>query len=333
VITGYHAYTESYTHYYPFGMVMPGRSYNSGEYRFGFNGMEKDDEVKGNGNSYDFGARLYDSRLGRFLSIDRLSCKYPYESPYSFAKNNPVLKVDLDGNEDIIYLVVVKDKNGKPEISPTQAAEVRDYANKYFEQLGLKTRVVIFDPKIHGSDNIDITKIDKTDGVAVIGTNRQNIVDYTQKYISTNRAEELSARWLSGEGKNDNPENSANGRTSGGNKLGIAIDYDDKSYTWFKKELQINASKAAAISLIHGAGHNAGIDHTDDGIMMKGDDLVVRANNWHTYQNSTFEASILNKQSNELYISKMNQRFGGKTAVDNYKKNVKTKKSASYVKD
>jgi hypothetical protein len=35
------------------------------DYRYGFNGMEKDDEVKnGKGNSYDFGARMYDSRLG-----------------------------------------------------------------------------------------------------------------------------------------------------------------------------------------------------------------------------------------------------------------------------
>ncbi|MGM0613621.1 MAG: hypothetical protein ACQESM_08945, partial [Bacteroidota bacterium] len=48
---------EHYAHYYPFGMQQPGR--NGNRYRFGFNGMEKDDEVKGGGNSYDFGARLY----------------------------------------------------------------------------------------------------------------------------------------------------------------------------------------------------------------------------------------------------------------------------------
>ncbi len=50
---------------------MPRRSFSSSSYRYGFNGKEKDDEVKGEGNSLDFGARMYDSRLGRFLSIDK----------------------------------------------------------------------------------------------------------------------------------------------------------------------------------------------------------------------------------------------------------------------
>ncbi len=39
---------------------MPRRTLTSPDYRYGFNGMEKDDELKGNGNSYDFGARIYD---------------------------------------------------------------------------------------------------------------------------------------------------------------------------------------------------------------------------------------------------------------------------------
>ena len=39
-------------------------------YRFGFNGMENDHEMKGTGNSLDFGARIYDPRIGKFLSID-----------------------------------------------------------------------------------------------------------------------------------------------------------------------------------------------------------------------------------------------------------------------
>jgi RHS repeat-associated protein len=57
---------------YPFGMNMPGRTFNSSEYRYGFNGMEKDDEIKGEGNSLDFGARIYDPRLGRWLSEETI---------------------------------------------------------------------------------------------------------------------------------------------------------------------------------------------------------------------------------------------------------------------
>ena len=74
-------------------------------YRFGFNGMEKDDEVKGNGNSLDFGARIYDPRIGRWLSRDPLHMKYPSFSPYSFAANSPVFFVDPDGREIHIYFV------------------------------------------------------------------------------------------------------------------------------------------------------------------------------------------------------------------------------------
>jgi hypothetical protein len=36
------------------------------DYRFGFNGQEKDNELKGVGNSLDFNFRVYDSRLGKF---------------------------------------------------------------------------------------------------------------------------------------------------------------------------------------------------------------------------------------------------------------------------
>lgn len=66
-------------------------------YRYGFNGMEKDDEVKGSGNSYDFGARMLDPRLGRFLSLDPLAREFPSETNYSSTGNNPIYLIDVDG--------------------------------------------------------------------------------------------------------------------------------------------------------------------------------------------------------------------------------------------
>lgn len=68
-------------------------------HRYGFNGKEKDDEVKGSGNSLDFGDRIYDPRLGRWLSTDPLQKKYPDLSPYNFTGNNPILFVDYDGKD------------------------------------------------------------------------------------------------------------------------------------------------------------------------------------------------------------------------------------------
>ena len=83
--------------YTVFGAPMQGRTFNSGNYRYGFNGKEKDDEVVGNGNRYDFDKRIYDPRLGRFLSIDPLTRDYPWSSPYVFAANNPIRFIDIAG--------------------------------------------------------------------------------------------------------------------------------------------------------------------------------------------------------------------------------------------
>jgi RHS repeat-associated protein len=97
------------TDYYPFGSAMPGRSFSEGEYRFGFNGMEGDNEISGDGNSCDFGARMYDARLGRWLSVDPLANDYPSSSTYSFVLSNPILFIDPNGKEVLAY--TAKDRN------------------------------------------------------------------------------------------------------------------------------------------------------------------------------------------------------------------------------
>ena len=90
--------------YYPFGMLQPGRKYSGGSgYRYGFNGKENDKDVKGDGNQQDYGMRIYDSRLSRFLSVDPLTNKYPELTPYQFASNTPLQAIDLDGLEAIKY--------------------------------------------------------------------------------------------------------------------------------------------------------------------------------------------------------------------------------------
>ena len=65
--------------------------------RFGYNGMLKDDDLKGEGNSYDYGARFYDPRGARFLSLDPLKDKFPWQSGYVYAGNNPVMNIDEKG--------------------------------------------------------------------------------------------------------------------------------------------------------------------------------------------------------------------------------------------
>lgn len=105
-VSYYTADVISYSDYDPFGMLMPNRHEQENSYKYGFNGMEKDDEIKNNsGTSYDFGARIYDPRVGRWLSRDRKEKSYTAISPYTFGLNNPIFFIDPDGN-------IIIDANG-----------------------------------------------------------------------------------------------------------------------------------------------------------------------------------------------------------------------------
>ncbi|MES2141135.1 MAG: RHS repeat-associated core domain-containing protein [Bacteroidota bacterium] len=91
---------------------MPGRSFvGANGYKYGFNGKEKDDEVSGNGNQYDYGFRIYNPQLGRFLSVDPLSRTFPWYTPYQFAGNKPIVAIDLDGLEEFIIHNIYDEKN------------------------------------------------------------------------------------------------------------------------------------------------------------------------------------------------------------------------------
>ena len=79
-------------------MAMPERKFSaSAEYRYGFNGKENDKDISEGGQ--DYGMRIYDARLGRFLSEDPITDKYPELTPYQFASNRPVDGIDEDGLE------------------------------------------------------------------------------------------------------------------------------------------------------------------------------------------------------------------------------------------
>ncbi|MNU99836.1 hypothetical protein D3C71_899840 [compost metagenome] len=80
-------------------MQLPNRKGVEGD-SYRFNGMEIDKEVReGDGNSYDFGDRIYDPRIGRWLSIDGLTKKFPWWTPYQFSGNTPIWGKDLEGLE------------------------------------------------------------------------------------------------------------------------------------------------------------------------------------------------------------------------------------------
>ncbi|GAB2669362.1 hypothetical protein GCM10027036_23560 [Flavihumibacter cheonanensis] len=96
----YLADIRSANDYYPFGMLMPGRKFNAGSFRYGFNGKEMDNEIGGIGNTIHFEFREYSPRIGRMMSIDPKASEYPWQSPYVYHRNSPVNIVDYLGLGD-----------------------------------------------------------------------------------------------------------------------------------------------------------------------------------------------------------------------------------------
>jgi len=149
---GYHNIDSYKTHlvssqdYTPFGMIMDFRGKNaaSAEYRFGFNGKEKDDEIKGTGNSLDFGARIYDPRTGRWLSIDPLFKNYPNLSSYNFCANNPICFLDINGKKIFIYY-----ENEKGEqISYEYKSKLKPPDNPFVQQTVAALDKIASSPKV-----------------------------------------------------------------------------------------------------------------------------------------------------------------------------------------
>ncbi len=68
-------------------------------YRYGFQNQEKDDEIKGAGNSVNYTFRMHDPRIGRFFAVDPLAGDYPWNSQYAFSENTVINAIEMEGLE------------------------------------------------------------------------------------------------------------------------------------------------------------------------------------------------------------------------------------------
>jgi RHS repeat-associated protein len=92
--------------YYPFGMEMAENGYENvleSENKYKYNGKELQDDL--DLDWYDYGARMYDASIGRFMVTDRFSEKYYDFSPYQYGASNPVLYVDVNGDSLNVALI------------------------------------------------------------------------------------------------------------------------------------------------------------------------------------------------------------------------------------
>jgi hypothetical protein len=93
--------------------------------------------VKGGGGEYDFGARMYDSRLGKFLSLDPLMDKYVSYSPYSFCLDNPIRFVDVEGK-------TIGDANSPATLMAKSQLQKTEAGKILWNQLETSERVIYF---------------------------------------------------------------------------------------------------------------------------------------------------------------------------------------------
>jgi RHS repeat-associated protein len=236
--------------YQSFGSTMPGRNYSSNNYRYGFNGKEKDNEVKGDGNSYDFDARMLDSRLGRWLSIDPKASKYPYFSPYLAFGNNPVYYIDPGGET----LRVAQ---------PDQVRFIEDASKVLGEDA---TNLFSFDE----CGDVSMTKVGQMKSFAnnLLGTNKGDVFGGVIKVLNSDDVTEIHYV-ASGIASVPNPETGDLITTEKGKTVNTAIDSYGGEMTIEKgqiKSLEIKDMKNNHIFLSKEKIHNKSGDKRENNL-------------------------------------------------------------------
>lgn len=99
-----------------------------------------------------------------FWSIDPLAGKNNHLSPYHAFNNNPILYVDPDGQDNVIYLIMLPDADGK--LPKLDAKKIVRLTNKTFKNLGLNTRVHLYQ---NDPNTFNQKLLDDTDSWAAIG--------------------------------------------------------------------------------------------------------------------------------------------------------------------
>jgi hypothetical protein len=223
--------------------------------------------------------------------------------------------VDPTGMENVIYIIDLQQGDNKA----IDVEKLRENVNAIFKNRGLETRME-FLPEGVDADNFDPNKLDATDSYVVLGSNEQ--IENFAKNKDENLYNSIKSEGFTG-GAN-NPEVSVNGGYMNGLGKGIAIDAQGAKD--FAKDKKMNPIYFSSLAVLHGAGHNAGFNHSTYDPYSSAQprygqnayNCAIMSSGWTINKNGT-KINYIDKFLNSLYIEKMKQQFGTNKSSVNYK--------------
>ena len=273
VVVAEHGNAEEVNDYYAFGGLMSTSSRQSVQ-PYKYNGKELDS--KSGLDWYDYGARMYDAALGRFMKTDRFSEKYVSLSPYQYGANNPVNNIDVNGdsvwytrNGDIVTMHVTAKifNNSSDNINMARAAKdiVSDIKSTY-------------EGKFEWSDNKTYNL--KVDMDLKVATSMKDVENSDHLFVLA-----------------DSDSKGARGATSmlGGKVMTLASS-DFANNNWLSNNLSYNKTFTAT----HEFGHAIGLSHSQNPFNIMKQGGVVHNSNSNQRVIMLQQQNNLNKSSSYL---------------------------------
>ena len=117
--------------------IVKNHPFIDGNKRTGFNGKERDPASEWGQTSYDYGARIYNPEIAKFLSVDPLSKDLAHISPYQYSENRPIDHVDKDGEKKIYYLKLI-DGDKVTILVIVNKGEIEQFTKQHRESIGVR---------------------------------------------------------------------------------------------------------------------------------------------------------------------------------------------------